>query len=164
MLIGMRNLAAGMSVLVMLVLPTQAFAQVVPVPPVQRPVPVLVLGGAGVAVAGMVTLGFAGGIIGGNSCAISGNPDSCRGIEGALWGAAVGHTIGIPVGVHLANGRAGRLQPSLLTSVAFAGAGAAIGLGSGSNQVLGVAALTAPIAQMVSSVIIERRTARRRQR
>jgi hypothetical protein len=132
------------------------------VQPAQRPVPVLVLGGAATAAVGMVAFGFVGALIGGNSCADIGNPDSCRGMEGGLWGAAVGYTVGIPAGVHLANGRAGRLGPSLLASAAIAGAGAAIGFGIGTDQSIAVAALSAPIIQMVSSVIIERRTARRR--
>jgi hypothetical protein len=169
-MIGMRNLAAVGSLVAVLLLPCQASAQVAQMaqmaqmPKAERPVPVLVLGGAGAAGAGMVALGFAGALIGANSCARAGDPDSCRGLEGALWGAAVGYTIGTPAGVHLANGRAGSWQPSLLTSAALAGVGAAIGIGSGSDQVLGAAALTVPIAQMVSSVVIERRTARRRPR
>jgi hypothetical protein len=129
--------------------------------PAQRPTPVLVVGGAATAAVSMVAFGFVGALIGGNSCADRGNPDSCRGMEGALWGAAVGYTVGIPAGVHLANRRAGSLGPSLLTSAAIAGAGAAIGFGIGTDQSIAVAALSAPILQMVSSVIVERRTARR---
>jgi hypothetical protein len=121
-----------------------------------------VLGGAATAAVGVVAFGFVGALIGANSCADSGNPDSCRGIEGALWGAAVGYTVGIPAGVHLANRRAGSLGPSLLTSAAIAGAGVAIGFGIGTDQSIAAAALSAPIIQMVSAVIIERKTARRR--
>ena len=139
-----------------------ALLQTALLPPAQRPVPVLVLGGAATAAVGMVAFGLVGGLIGANSCADTGNPDSCRGIEGGLWGAAVGYTVGIPVGVHLANRRAGSLGPGLLTSAAIAGAGVAIGFGIGTDQSIAVAALSAPIVQMVSSVIIERRTARRR--
>jgi hypothetical protein len=143
-----------------------ALVQTAPVPTAllqsgQRPVPVLVLGGAATAAAGMVAFSLVGALIGGYSCADIGNPDSCR-MEGGLWGAAVGYTVGIPAGVHLANRRAGSLGPSLLTSAAIAGAGAAIGFGIGTDQSIAVAALSAPIIQMVSSVIIERRTARRR--
>jgi hypothetical protein len=127
-----------------------------------RPVPVLVLGGAAAGALGMVVFGFGGALVGGNSCTAIGNPDSCRGMEGGLWGAAVGYTVGIPVGVHLANRRAGILGPSLLTSAAIAGAGAAIGFGIGTDQSIAVAALSAPILQMASSVVMERRTARRR--
>jgi hypothetical protein len=130
--------------------------------PGQRPVPVLVIGGAATAAVSMVAFGFVGALIGGNSCADAGNPDSCRGMEGGLWGAAVGYTVGIPAGVHLANRRAGSLRPSLFTSAAIAGAGAAVGFGIGTDQSIAIAALSAPLLQMVSSVIIERRTARRR--
>jgi hypothetical protein len=137
-------------------------ARTAPQQPAQRPVPVLVVGGTATAAASMLVFGLAGALIGGNSCADSGNPDSCRGMEGGLWGAAVGYTVGIPAGVHLTNRRAGSLRPSLLTSAAIAGVGVAAGFGIGTDQSIAVAALSAPILQMVSSVIIERRTARRR--
>jgi hypothetical protein len=110
----------------------------------------------------MVAFAVAGGLIGGNSCRDPGNPDSCRGMEGGLWGAAVGYTVGIPVGVHLTNRRAGSLRASMLTSAAIAATGVAVGFGVGTDQSIAVAALSAPILQMVSSVIIERSTARRR--
>jgi hypothetical protein len=66
------------------------------------------------------------------------------------------------VGVHLTNRRAGSLRTSMLTSAAIAATGVAVGFGIGTDQSIAVAALSAPILQMVSSVIIERSTARRR--
>jgi hypothetical protein len=159
------SVARVTSLTVVLLAPaTRAVAQSVPAPPVQYSTPRLVLGGAGAGAAGMVAFGLAGAMIGGNTCRDVGNPDSCRGFEGALWGAAVGHTVGIPVGVHLANGRAGTLGTSVLASAAIAGAGVAVGLGSGSDRVLAAAAVTVPIAQLVTSVMLERATARRRAR
>jgi hypothetical protein len=157
---GKRSMAAASLVAVLLLQPAQAIAQVAPAP--ARPVPVLVMGGAATAAVSMVAFGFAGALIGGNSCMDSGNPDSCRGMEGALWGAAVGYTVGIPLGVHLTNRRAGSLRASMLTSAAIAATGVAVGFGIGTDQSIAVAALSAPILQMVSSVIIERSTARRR--
>jgi hypothetical protein len=159
---GKTTMAAVTSLVAVLLLlqPAQALAQVAPAP--ARPVPVLVVGGAATAAVSMVAFGFAGALIGGNSCMDSGNPDSCRGMEGALWGAAVGYTVGIPLGVHLTNRRAGSLRASMLTSAAIAATGAAVGFGIGTNQSIASAALAAPILQMASSVIIERSTARRR--
>jgi hypothetical protein len=156
--------ALAQPVAVVLPTGTRALAQPLPAPAGQYSTSRLVLGGAAAGAAGMVAFGLAGGMIGGNTCRDIGNPDSCRGFEGALWGAALGHTVGIPVGVHLANGRAGKLSTSVLASAAIAGAGIAVGFGSGSDPVLAAAALTAPIAQLVSSVMIERATARRRAR
>jgi hypothetical protein len=179
---GMRDMAAASLVAVLLLPPVHALGQAAPGPtapdpgapvraapitihglqPAPRPVAALALGGAASGAVGMVAFGFVGALLGGNSCADIGNPDSCRGMEGALWGAAVGYTVGIPVGVHLVNRRAGSLGQSLLTSAAIAGAGAAIGSAVGTDQSLAVAALSAPLIQMISSVVIERRSARRR--
>jgi hypothetical protein len=157
---GKSIMVATSLVAVLLLQPAQALAQAAPAP--ARPVPVLVLGGAATAGVSMLAFGFAGALIGGNSCMDSGNPDSCRGIEGALWGAAVGYTVGIPVGVHLTNRRAGSLRASMLTSAAIAATGAAVGFGIGTNLSIANAAVAAPLLQMASSVIIERSTARRR--
>jgi hypothetical protein len=164
MIAVLRNTFIATSLVAVLLLPVQALAQAAPAQRVERPVPLLVLGGAAGAAVGMVSFGLIGALVGGNSCGHVGDPGSCRGMENGLWGAAVGYTVGIPTGVHLANGRAGSLGPSLLTSAAIAGAGIAIGFGIGTDQSIAVAALSAPIVQMVSSVIIERRTARRRVR
>lgn len=71
------------------------------------------LGGA----VGVVAGGLVGGDITSRDCE-SGNPDQCLGLAlpGMVWGAAAGHTLGIPVGAHLANGRRGSLTRSLLVS------------------------------------------------
>jgi hypothetical protein len=119
-----------------------------------------VLGGAvGVAVGGLT-----GAYIGANHCKDEGNPDSCHGIEGLLYGAAAGNTLSIPVGVHLANARAGRLAPSMLASALIAGAGVIAIVQTDNNAVMVGAALGVPALQLASSVIIERATARSRRR
>jgi hypothetical protein len=156
--------ASTQPVPVLLLPDTRASVQPVAAPPGQYSTPRLVLGGTAAGAAGMVAFGIAGGLVGGGICRDYGNPDSCRGLEGVLWGAAVGYTVGIPVGVHLANGRSGKLSTSMLASAAIAGAGVAVGLGSGSDAALAAAAFTAPIAQFVSSVMLERATAQRRAR
>jgi hypothetical protein len=51
-----------------------------------------VLGGA----AGVAVGGLTGAYIGANHCKDEGNPDSCHGIEGLLYGAAAGNTLSIP--------------------------------------------------------------------
>ena len=96
---------------------------------------------------------MAGGWVGGK--AREGVCEDCA-LSGLLYGAVVGGSAALPVGVHLANGRRGRLGPSLLASLALGGAG------------LGAAALTneygmllaVPVAQLVSAIAIERATSR----
>jgi len=96
---------------------------------------------------------MAGGWVGGK--AREGVCEDCA-LSGLLYGAVAGGSAALPVGVHLANGRRGRLGPSLLASLALGGAG------------LGAAALTneygilvaVPVAQLVSAIVIERATSR----
>jgi hypothetical protein len=48
--------------------PVQALAQAAPAPRVERPAPLLVLGGAAGAAVGIVSFGLIGALVGGNSC------------------------------------------------------------------------------------------------
>jgi hypothetical protein len=124
----------------------------------------LTVGGLGGAAVGMVAFGFVGALIGGNSCTDVGNPDSCRGFEGMLIGAAVGHTVGFPAGVHVANRRQGNFGPALLASAAIAAAGGGLVALKPTPQVMVGTAVTVQVAQLVTSIAIERATARRRHR
>jgi hypothetical protein len=120
-----------------------------------------VLGGAAGALAG----GIAGLYLGGNRCSSPGNPDSCLGLEGLAVGTAVGFTLGAPVGAHLLDRRHGSLPPSLLASVAIAGAGVA-GLWALEQNVEHPRrrtfqvplAIAVPVLQVVTAAIIEQRT------
>lgn len=132
--------------------------------PAGRPLAGALLGGA----AGVLAGGLAGVFIGGNRCADEGNPDSCQALGGLLLGAAVGHTVGAPVGAHLLNRRQGALPASLLASVAIAGAGVAalwatdrLDQHERNNAAQISVAVAVPILQIVSSAIIEQRTSRR---
>jgi hypothetical protein len=103
-------------------------------------------------------LGGAAGLVGGAWVGEHFTEDQCDdcGLVGAAYGAVAGVSAGLPLGVHVANGRRGRLLPSLAASFAIAGAG------------LGAAALTntyeimvpVPALQLISSILIERSTAR----
>ncbi|CAN5774388.1 hypothetical protein BH23GEM9_BH23GEM9_25560 [soil metagenome] len=113
-------------------------------------------GGAGLAAGGLIGL-----VIGANHCLDEGNPDSCHAMEGVVYGGTAGMTLSIPLGVHLANGREGRLAPSLLASAVIAGAGALAIVQTDSDAVLVGAVISVPVLQLISSVLIERATTRR---
>lgn len=131
-----------------------------------RPVVGALLGGG----AGLLAGGLVGAYVGGNDCEDEGNPDSCKGLEGVVTGAFVGYTIGTPVGAHLQNGRRGALHWSLLSSAAIgvvglaalraADVGGDAGTTGGQRAVVTGVALSVPVLQLVSSVVIEGRTGR----
>lgn len=127
-----------------------------------RPTMRLVTGGVLGGAAGLAVGGLAGAMVGSNTCLDEGNPDSCRGAEGMFIGGLAGETLSIPLGVHLANGRAGRLLPSMLASAAITAAGAAAVAATESDGVLVGAAVAVPVLQLATSVLIERATTRRR--
>ena len=131
---------------------------------VGRPLIGAIAGGA----AGLLVGGIAGAYIGDQHCASEGNPDSCYTIAGFFGGAAVGVTLGTPIGAHLMNRRHGNLTYSLLASTGIAVAGAiAIRqadihvLGSSRTLVLNSLIVGVPLLQVVSSTLIESRTSRR---
>jgi hypothetical protein len=96
---------------------------------------------------------MAGGWVGGK--AREGACEDCA-LGGLLYGAVAGGSAALPVGVHLANGRRGRLGPSLLASLALGGAG--LGAAALTNE-YGIL-LAVPVAQLVSAIAIERATSR----
>lgn len=92
-----------------------------------------------------------GGLVGGGD-RICGD-DPC-GLDEAIFGAIGGEVLLLPLGVHLANGRRGKYLPSLVVSAAIAGVGIALS-GNGDH---GEVMVAVPIAQLVSSILIERGT------
>jgi hypothetical protein len=117
----------------------------------------LVTGAVAGGAAGLLLGGAIGLMIGGNRCVDPGNPDSCSGLEGMVVGASLGMSAGIPVGTHLANHRRGRLLPSLAVSVAMPLVVAGIAELADEDRVYAVL-LAVPIAQVVTSVMIEGRS------
>ena len=117
--------------------------------------PLLVLGGlvggaAGLLGGGAVGYAFGGG---GRLC----GDDPC-GLEGGLLGAVGGEMLFLPLGVHLANHSRGNYGYSLLASVGLG----LLGTGLASTANSGALLLAVPIAQLASSIIIERATSRPR--
>lgn len=76
--------------------------------------------------------------------------------EGAVVGGLIGTTLAIPAAVHLANGRRGNLNRSLLFSALVGGAIFSLGWAAESGEIV----LAAPLAQLITSVVIERKTSR----
>jgi len=127
--------------------PAPALARVAPTP--SRSPFILGLGG----IAGGAVGVMAGGWVGGK--AREGVCEDCA-LSGLLYGAVVGGSAALPLGVHLANGRRGRLGPSLLASLALGGAG--LGAAALTNE-YGIL-LAVPVAQIVSAIAIEHATSR----
>jgi hypothetical protein len=80
------------------------------------------------------------------------------GLVGVVYGGIVGGSAFLPLGVHLANGRRGNFGLSLLTSLAIGAAG--LGVAYATNE--GAVMLPVPVLQIVSSILIERRTEKRK--
>ena len=102
-----------------------------------------VLGG----VAGLFTGAIVGGRLTEHDC------EDC-GLAGVVYGGVMGWSAGIPLGVHMANGRRGSYGLSLLSSLAIGG----LGLPVASETNSGVPMLSVPVLQIMASVLIERKT------
>jgi hypothetical protein len=121
-------------------------------------------GGVGGALAG----GLAGAFIGANRCTDVGQPDTCHTVGGILTGAALGFTVGAPLGAHAFDDRRGAVGRSLLVSTAIAvGGAAAFHLadtrmsGGARSATVGAILIAVPILQLISATAIETRTGRR---
>jgi hypothetical protein len=122
-------------------------AAAVPVGKRQSPA-VLVVGG----VLGGAAGAFAGGIIGAKA---ADNCGDCA-LEGLAYGLVAGGSAALPLGVHVANGRRGNYGLSLLASLAIGGVGFGATLASHENGIM----IAVPVLQLISSIVIERRTTR----
>ena len=111
-------------------------------------VAVLVLAGTG----GMIAGAFGGGLIGAE---IDGD-GGLDAAEGAIIGGLMGASLLIPTAVHLANGGRGNLQRSIVTAALVGGAVFGLGWAAESGEIV----LAAPLAQLITSLVIERDTGR----
>ena len=115
----------------------------------------LVAGGLTAGVVGFFGFGIAGALI---ASGMSDNQgDGYEALGGFAIGALVGESVFLPLGVHLVNRRQGDYGVSLLASAGIA----ALGLGlTGALQDMGIVFLPAiPLAQLVASISLERKTA-----
>lgn len=86
--------------------------------------------------------------------------DPCHewsGFPGLYLGAGLGESIGVAAGVHLGNHRRGSLPLDALASVGAGAAGVAVAAALGHSAPL----FFTPLAQIIASAAVERRTARR---
>jgi hypothetical protein len=139
----------------------------------QRPLPQLAgpdgtdaqLVGAGIGGgAGGVLAGGAAGLAVGLSLANGCQGEDCGlvGLATTIIGAGVGGSLGIPLGVHLANGRQGSYALEAAASVAIATAGVLAIAESDNRTAQDAVMIAVPVTQLVSSILIERHTARSR--
>jgi hypothetical protein len=108
----------------------------------------LLLAGLG----GMLVGAFGGGFIGSEIDGDSGLDAA----EGAVIGGVIGTSLSIPSAVHLANGSRGNLGRSMLVSALLGGALLGLGTAVESGEIV----LAAPVAQLITSVFIERNSSR----
>ncbi len=106
-----------------------------------------------------------GGVLAGTAGAFGGawigneiTKDACEDcfLEGLVYGGVAGGSALLPLGVHLANGHRGNYGASLLASLGIGAVG--LGLAAATNE--GAFMIPVPVLQLVSSILIERRTAR----
>ncbi len=76
----------------------------------------------------------------------------------AFYGGLAGQSAGVPLGVHLANGKRGRYGPALAASLAIGGLGLGAAILTDEPGLL----LAIPILQIASSITIEGATSRER--
>ncbi|MEP6689361.1 MAG: hypothetical protein ABJC36_13505 [Gemmatimonadales bacterium] len=77
----------------------------------------------------------------------------------AFYAAMAGESLGVPVAVHLANGRRGRPGRALLASLAIGGGGLGVAMLCNEPRLL----LAIPVGQIASAIAIERSTVRDRE-
>jgi hypothetical protein len=141
----------------------------------ERPTGRLMVGG----LAGGAAGALAGGLLAGGLCALGpcDDQDGCldRYADWAVSGAVLGQSLGLALGVHLANDRQGRLPPALLASAGIGTAGLLAYWGiqrhgtdewgntRGNPDALTAITLVAmPVLEVVTTIAIERATIRHR--
>ncbi len=108
----------------------------------------------------LATGGVLGGVVGLFAGALAGaklTEHDCEdcGLVGAVYGAVAGGSALLPLGIHIANHGRGNFGLSLLSSLAIGGLGLALASETNSASLM----IPVPIAQIVTSILIERKTA-----
>lgn len=118
-----------------------------------------VMGIAGLAAGGIGM--FVGGYTGARITDDRDNYDDVDFLPGLIWGATIGESLMLPVGVHLANRRQGKLLPAMLASAAIGLGGVTLAIAAQDRTpVPGIILGLTPFAQLATSIAIERATAR----
>jgi hypothetical protein len=116
----------------------------------------IVGGGAGIIGGALLGYGLETGVAG------CGRNDEWCGFIGTAFGAMIGEAVMLPLGVHLANRARGSYAPGLGMSLVVGLAGLTLAGATGGATPLMVPAI--PIAQLLTSIAVERRTAARKLR
>lgn len=117
-------------------------------------------------IAGGVLAGGAGFLAGGflgASCTYTPNADF-SGIGGFIVGAPIGEAIGLPIGVHLGNGRRGNLPLAMFASMGIAGTGIVVTAALDDYRAPVITLPVTALTQFVACVAIERGTTRTNRR
>jgi hypothetical protein len=121
-----------------------------------------ILEGALVGLGGWV----AGGVVGATSAGDSCGHEFCE-LEGFIYGAAAGGTVGLALGTHLGNRRRGSFPLDVLSGAAvwFASLGVYHAMGHDLGETASAAVwVVEPVAQFITTVVVERATGRARDR
>ena len=111
----------------------------------------MILGGLLGGAVGFFGGGFAGALINDDED----SEDELEAVEGFAVGAVIGETLLLPLGVNIANYRQGSYGLSLLAATAITAVGLAFAT-SGEDELEYL--IPVPVLQLISSVIIEKRT------
>lgn len=117
-------------------------------------------------IAGGVLAGGAGFLAGGflgASCTYTPNADF-SGIGGFIVGAPIGEAIGLPIGVHLGNGRRGNLPLAMFASMGIVGTGIVVTAALDDYRAPVITLPVTALTQFVACVAIERGTTRTNRR
>jgi hypothetical protein len=121
-------------------------------------VPAMAAGGLVGGALGLVVFGYMGALIADNQ-ADSG--EDLAALGGFVVGGTIGEALMVPLGVHLVNRRRGNYGTAALVSLGIAAGGVALALATEDQAPLpGVILVAIPIAQIASSIAIERSTSR----
>ena len=120
-------------------------------------VPSMAAGGLVGGAIGLIVFGYLGAVI-------ADDPDSSEDLDalgGFVLGGALGEATMLPLGVHLVNRRQGNYAASMLASVGIVVAGLGLAFLTEDQAPLpGIILAAIPVAQLTSSIVIERRTSR----
>lgn len=115
----------------------------------------------GLMIAGGIVGGAAGAIVGGSVGWVAGSAANCYDFDCVAFlivGMALGESAGVPLGVHLANGRQGNLGGGMALSYALGSLGTLAMLYTWEDRVFSATAVTIPIVQIGLALAVERRT------
>lgn len=101
---------------------------------------------------------FAGGFSGVAVCGCNTGGEVYDALEAFFWGAAVGTAVTIPLGVHLSNHLEGSYLTALAVSIGISAVGLAAAFALDDETASPALVLMIPVSQIISSVLIERRT------